>query len=304
MEFPVIPVTIVVHRLRQDWDCCLNRFDCACAESLHDQPYHFYLYQGVLPTMRRAAKLFVFLLLVGLTILFVVFMRLDAIAEAQITENLSRVLGVGVNVEKLDLKQFASRMNIEGLKIDNPEGYTDPQIAVIKDLDVDFTPLSLLQKTIQVQRLEIKTVDLNFEQQLPNNNFQDILKNIEGQSTSAIHRKRHQRGHQAQFSFKDKNFEIDRVAIRDINVQVHLAPLGKIVPLDFLQKDVQVKIPDIELTNLTPANAGQVLEGTLPKILDEVLSTMLSDIVTESPKQMEPGDPKDALEDILKQLPF
>jgi hypothetical protein len=290
--------------------------------------------------MRRAAKLLVFLLLVGLTILFVVFMRLDAIAESQITENLSRVLGVGVNVEKLDLKRFVSQMNIEGLKIDNPEGYTDPQIAVIQDLDVDFTPLSLLQKTIQVQRLEINTVDLNFEQQLPNNNFQDILKNIEGQSTSSrvlpwggiddrvatvqgegatldfdweptaapalrSHQQtRNELEHQAQFSFKNKNFQIDRLAIRNINVKVHIAPLGKIVPLDFLQKNLEVKIPDIELTDLNQANAGKVLEGTLPKILDEVLSTMLSDIVTESPKQMEAGEPRDVLEDLLKELPF
>ncbi|MCM1981883.1 DUF748 domain-containing protein [Lyngbya confervoides] len=250
--------------------------------------------------MKRLTKILMFLGLGFLITLVIAWFRLEAIAHQALEENLTRVLGVPVHIERLQLQQLAGKAQFDNLEIDNPEGYSANKIVAVQQIDVAFDPWSLFQSTIKIDRLVFQNIRASFEQTLEGNNILEIVNHVKGRSQSW----RIQTPTTAQFNFQDKRFEINQANLKDIQVNVNLNPLGGLIPFGNFSPELEFSIPDIELKQVTSENAQTVLEGTLNDIISDLLSRLAGGITTELPNKMNGAGSKGVIDKVLDVLPF
>lgn len=249
--------------------------------------------------MKRISKILMFIGLLTITAFAVVWFRLDAIAKSSLEESLTNALGVSTEISSLSINKLTGQAHIDDLLIDNPQNYSAEHIFNVKDLDVDFVPLSLLSPTIEISSLKLDDITVNFEQTLRENNILDIVNHVKNPKKQRAQ----SRIVAAQFSFKGKRFEIESVKLANILVNVNLSPLGNLIPFGGLSQEVKVQVPDIDLQNVTSENAQLVLAGTLDEVVSGLLGNLAGGIFDEVPKQMESDDVQGILGDLLDQLP-
>ncbi|MEM9136236.1 MAG: AsmA family protein [Cyanobacteria bacterium P01_F01_bin.42] len=246
--------------------------------------------------------------LVTLTAVAVVWLRIDAIAQDSLEEVLTKELGVPVDISTLSINKLSGTAEIKRLSIQNPSGYSEPNIFQVQQIDVNFAPLSLLQDTIEIQTLKLNQTSVNFEQNLEDNNILQIVNYVKSRkSRRAGQQSKQQDDRQqvsAQFSFKQKRFEIDTVRVSDILVNAQFSPLARLVPLDGLTQTVKVQLPDIELEDVSSDNARAILEGTLEDVVAGLIGNLAGEIFQEMPERMESSQADVLLRDLIKQLPF
>lgn len=102
--------------------------------------------------------------------------------QAQLTQWSGRSITI-----KGDLKwQFFPHLGIKATQVDiaNPEGYSEPQFALVKSLSFKVDTLPLLKRQIQIPEIDIQSAKINLEI-LPNlqNNWSDFAKSKETKST-------------------------------------------------------------------------------------------------------------------------
>lgn len=213
---------------------------------------------------------------IGLGVLWV---RRNAILEASLEQGLTAVTGVQTQIEGVDWRLFSGEVDLDGITLDNPEGFTTPYLVRVDRLEAEFNLSSLLKSTVDVPRLALAGVDLNVEQNLQRNNLAIVIDNF---GSAPSERSQSVDG-------KGILVIINRLIIRDLDVSFKGSALG------LINFDKTLDIQDIDLTDVNSHNAeGKLVSALASAVLNAIFAEIGDDLT---------GDEQLPLEDLPFKVP-
>lgn len=261
--------------------------------------------------MKKAASKIVLGVVVLLVVLIgVAWLMIDHIAKAAIEQGGTRALGVQTRVADVDLSLLGGRFQTQGLRFDNPQGFTAPFLMDMANLRLAVVGSSVFGETIQVNEFAINGLEMNIEQTLQGNNVSVVMDNVKklssgeaaapGTTPAPVEKKE-----------PGKKVKVDHISIRDVVANVVVA-----LPAQQSQK-FTIKVPQIELNDVTSDSASGVGmadltrrvflavvaavlkegQGTLPPFMTQDLSAGLS-----SATQAVGGQAQKMLQDVQGQV--
>ena len=90
-------------------------------------------------------------------------------------------------IEKLSVNPWTARVEVGGLLVGNPEGYSDPRAVELKQFVVDVELFSLLTKVIHVEEVTIRDCFVSYSVGGTNkiDNVKQILQNVKGEPVAS-----------------------------------------------------------------------------------------------------------------------
>ncbi len=92
----------------------------------------------------------------------------NVIAKVVVTSGVKTITGVNLQINSLDVGLLRSRVDIHGLKVQNPAGFTDPVLVDFPEVSVAYDLGSLLGGKIHLEELRVHLREL------------DVIKNAQG----------------------------------------------------------------------------------------------------------------------------
>ena len=189
--------------------------------------------------------------------------NLDSIVKAAIESYGSEATQTSVRVEKVQLELADGSGAISGLTVGNPQGFAAAQAFSLGEIATQIDLKSLSEDVTVIEHIIVRAPEVFFElNEAGNNNLEKLNKNLSsGTSAKSGSSPSKSSGSEPKLIIRKLLFE---------GGSIH----AKVVPLN---KDYDLKLPKIEMTNLggengaTPAEiADQVLKELTAKALAEV----------------------------------
>lgn len=145
----------------------------------------------------------------------------------------AQALKVNVALEEARLQLLRGELELDNLVVDNPEGYTNPHLLNMGRAHIALNTSSLMSDTVEIDKMEFKSVALVIEQKGLSSNLQEIINNLPKSETPA-----------PQEETAGKN-----LLIRDLRVE-EVAVTFKPLPLPGKAGNVTFKLAPIHLTDI------------------------------------------------------
>lgn len=191
----------------------------------------------------------------------------DRALKVGIEKGAAAAMKVGVRVNDVNLKILAGKLNLNGLEIDNPQGYEHKQMLTLGNVFVAVNIRSLMSDTVEIDQIRLDNVNLTIEQKGLSNNLQEILNNLPKSDAPAAP------GDKPAKQLKIKELQINGVAVN-----------AKLLPIPGRADTVTLKIAPITLTNLGGDEKLDVAQ------LTAVILKAIAKGVTEQGKDLLPMD--------------
>lgn len=160
------------------------------------------------------------LVLLGL-VLFLIFP--GPASKLVVEQVVSKILGVQITVESIDLYLLRGRLELRSFTIYNPEGkgYASECAIHLGHVDAEIDPLSVVKgKKIIIRDLTLKDIAINYEADfLFNSNIQDIINNInrlKKEEEAEAKEKEKKTGKKAE----EKGLEIDQFVMENVGLYI------------------------------------------------------------------------------------
>ncbi|MFA7554205.1 MAG: AsmA family protein [Spongiibacteraceae bacterium] len=221
---------------------------------------------------------------------FLVAQNINDLVKVAVEDIGSDVLKTSVSLDSANVKLFENRIQLSGLKIANPPGFSAGNVFEMSDIVVDVELASLLDNLVLVNEISIDGARISAEQKGINTNFQALMNNIDsGDKTE-----------QVPVSSPDDE---DSSTPIDILVRVDLFSFSNSSMAVTTEKwgAQEVSIPTIALRNIG-GNAGLPPEQLAPAILKPLIK-QLNTVLKKRVQELLEGKAKEKLkekEDELK----
>ena len=160
-----------------------------------------------------------------------------AIVKAGVESAATKSLGVVVNIDDIDISILKSDLEINGLIVNNPPGYTNKNLLELNQGYVKTSIASLLDDTVRIKKFKLDGINLVIEQKALSNNLHDIIKSLPTKDKQ-----------ESETETAGKKLHIDDLEITNIKVKVKLLPIpGK-------RDMVDINLEPIRMSNLGSDN--------------------------------------------------
>jgi hypothetical protein len=274
--------------------------------------------------MKLLIKLVVVLVVLVVLGVGVVVYAIDAIARAGIERGATYALGVETKLASADVSIRSGRFEMGGLRVANPEGFTDPQFMHLDTGGVEVALGSLRQETVELPVLHLGGIGVNVERSGGKANYDVIIANLKRFETGGGAPETGG-GTADPDAGGGKKFIIREIVISDVGVNARLAPVGgeltKVsATIDEIRlKDVGSETGGAAMAEITsiivkaifaamihadilPADMLKDLDGALDQLED--LKSLGVDVLTETSGQLKSvgDDGGKVLEDVGKEI--
>ncbi|MEI6427360.1 MAG: hypothetical protein WCO45_03065 [Pseudanabaena sp. ELA607] len=226
-----------------------------------------------------------FILLAIVTAVIVVALNIGTVLKPSIETNLTALLGTPVKISNLSVDLWQGKITIDGLTVQNPSGYRNPLLMRVGQIQMQVEWKSMIGDTLHLQELAIKSISIDMEQKLPNNNLLDVIKNLQKPSPS-------------QPSAPEKKIKIDRFSLDNFQIRAQLNQFGVNLA------SVNAEISSLRLTDVgSNSDQGILMREAVSQILLEALTKTLKQnntVVARELLRLLPQPPKPA----IPQLPI
>ncbi len=223
------------------------------------------LFNKAIALLRKAIWL---IILAGLALGLVVYLNLDTVVKTAVEQTLTKSLAVPTTLTKVDSKPWDGYLELSGLAMANPGGFSAPQFLEVQNLTVQLQPHTLLFDRIEIEKFELKGVSIDIEQQFPRNNVLEIF-------TSAEEHK------QGTHSGQEKKFNLRSATIDNISVNLRLVQFGIVL------RSFSATLPKVNLQNLNSENyQGLLMSEVFTKIVSSTLEDVVEQNKTNIPQQI------------------
>lgn len=198
---------------------------------------------------------------VMVAVVLVLWMRsnLDGWVRAAIEHHGSRIVGVAVRVESVELQPLQGRGVIRGLTVANPEGFTDAHAVKVAQLELVLETATLTQAVVRIQKIAIQAPELYVERKAGGTNFDVLQRNAKRHAANA--------GGDPKTDSPGPRFIIDTFRVVRPTAQARADVLGPVV--------VPVALGDVSL-NAIGAQRGGV---TATELTNEIVNAVVRDLV-------------------------
>ena len=204
----------------------------------------------------------VILAIVVLVILAVaiVWLAINPIAKNAVEGGASKTLGVQTSLESIKVSPLSGRVLMNDLNISNPEGFVSVSLMNAGRFEIEVAPASLFSDTVEIRKFELDGLEMHIEQKLPFSNVAKIMDNIKKSSAD-----------KEQTASDGKKVKADLILIKNVEAYFHLLPGTSKAGV------VKVKVPQLELKNVSSENKGNVTSQLISQLFPALLSSILSE---------------------------
>jgi len=237
--------------------------------------------------MKGLGKRVVVIAVAAIIALGIVWFNLDRIVKNRVERDLTTALQTSATIDKLRLNPLRGTLAIQSLTIANPPGFTAPNLMTTQRIQLQFKPLSLFAKTLEITQLTVQNTEVTFEQQQLRNNLVIATSKLEDAQTQK------DRG--------DRRLQIGTVTIQRTTAHVSASLLGQ------KSAELTIDLPDISLQTVTSENVnGMVISELIRTLFTRILNAILQEGTSKLPNftNLIPPQFRDNLPDFLKQFPL
>ena len=240
--------------------------------------------------MKRAVKIVGGVVLVLVLLLVGVFFWIDHIARVGVEKGATFALGVQTTLARMSIGVFSGEAGMSQLNVRNPAGFDTPHFLELGNGNVAVSLGSLMDDTVVVPELTLSSLNMNLERKGGKANYQVILDGLKRFDTKedappSAPQDNAEAG-------EGKKFVIRHVAIKDVDVQVDLLPVGGELTR------VPLRIERIELNDVGSDSVNGVQLAELTGILIKAILTS----VVEKGGNLIPADIAGELNQGLEEL--
>ncbi len=202
-------------------------------------------------------------------------------------------LKVGVSLQDVNLSLLSGKLELAGLKVENPAGYQHPEFLTIAKAAVALRVGSLLSHTVEIRKIQFDDIQLTLEQKnLTTNNLQEILNSLpksEKEASKVEEKSQAQSG---------KKLHIQEVTINEVQVKVKLLPIpGKADTITLRLNPIVMKdlgsdkpIDTAQLSvEILKAIAGGITEQGKDLLPMDIINSIGQGLAKEGQKVLEMG---------------
>jgi hypothetical protein len=175
-----------------------------------------------------------------------------------------------VKVEDVSISIFSGQATIKQFFLGNPKGFKSAQAMKVASIYVDIDEGSITKNPIIINKIEIIAPEITYEKIKDSDNFQAILKNVQG---SAKEDGKSEKKSDAGKDKKSKKIIINDVIIKQGKVHLTMAALAG--------KEITAPLPDIHLTDIGKKTNGATAAQAFEKIFASLYSNISADAVTK-----------------------
>jgi uncharacterized protein involved in outer membrane biogenesis len=205
------------------------------------------------------------LILLGIVLIVLivggVFHYIDRVAKAGVETGATYALGVNTTLDGMNVGVLKGRVDMSKLSVANPSGYKSSHFLKLGDGRLAVSLGTLMQDKVVVPELTFSDVRLYLERKGGKANYQAILDNLKKFETK-------QKTDPAKEK-QGKKFLIETIAIRDVQVEVAVLPIGGSLT------NIPVTIDQIKLENVgSDSDKGVVLADVADIIIKAILKSV------------------------------
>lgn len=210
-------------------------------------------------TFIKIAAVLIILVVILFVALFAFGMsQLDAIVKAAIERGGTYATQTTTTVDSVELGVFDGTFAMEGLQIDNPEGFTSEHFLKLGSTAVEIDPQSIANDTIEIPTVAFNNIDVVLDKGNDPSNYNTILNSLKRFESSDTKTAPENSG--------GKTIAIDSLTLNNIDIRVANMP-----GVSLLTGDIAIQIPSIELKDI-----GKDKPMTAAEITNLVIKTVLT----------------------------
>jgi hypothetical protein len=216
--------------------------------------------------MKKLIKLVVLLVVVVVGLLVAGVFYIDSIAKRAVEKGGTYALGVNTSLRKADVRILSGEFTLNGLRVDNPQGYDADHFLRLGEGDVAISLTSLREDVVRLPTLKLATLDVNLQKKDGKANYQVILDNLKKLSSDRP---------------AEQKYVIDTVDLRRITVHVNALGQNLDVPIDRIRlKNVGSAegADGLPMAELMGVIVKAVFEAVIQKAGDVIPADVLTDL--------------------------
>lgn len=179
-----------------------------------------------------------------------------------------------VTVEAVDLSLLTGSAKIKSLDVADPAGYKTPDAISVGTVAVGIDPMSVFSKKVVIHSIRIESPEINFEGGLTGNNLSQLLDNVKASGGNSATPASTNAPAAQPASSSSKKLEVDDLLITGAKAQVILTSP--------VQRQVNVTLPDIHLTDLGKGDDGITAQDLTQQILSAITAATLETAAKEA----------------------
>lgn len=226
----------------------------------------------------KIGKIFLWLagiavMLVGLTVLIITLL-LGRIVKAGVNTYGPQITGTEVQLADASVSIIGGSATLSGLRIGNPSGWGDGDLASLGHIHLDLDPMSLMGETIVIEDLDIAAPVFRYEAKSGTSNVNELLAYVE-KAIGAM-------GGDGSASEPDAPPEETGEAAATSIAVGHFGLRGGKVTIILPDRTIEATLPDIDMRDL-----GSPEQGLTPGQLSmQISKRVLTDIATVAAKAL------------------
>jgi uncharacterized protein involved in outer membrane biogenesis len=197
---------------------------------------------------------------------------LDSSITAAVNKKGPALTGTTVSLKDTKFSPLTGRLQLYGLIVGNPEGFTTPDAVRFSRLTLKLKPLSLLSRVIVIEEILIDAPEITYEIGAGDSNLSRIEKNISGERPSVSAppgpgaEPRREPAARQRKKKDPRKFQIDQLVIR--NGRVHLSATL------LHGARATIPLPPIQIDGIGKERGGATLSESITLILKSVADTV------------------------------
>lgn len=216
--------------------------------------------------------IFLLILLVIIGGIYFVFANLEGIVKTAVNKYGSEVTGTEVKLDGFGLSLLKGEVQLKGLTVANPKGYTKPYLFSLDRVFVKLDIKSLTTDTIVVNEITIEAPEMTYEMlSITRNNITDILKNVEANTKSSepeavkpVEEKKVEKADK-KADKPAKKIVIDKVSINGVKLDAHVQIMGK-------SASKALVLPNVLIKDIGKGNKETNIVDASVRIMKEILT--------------------------------
>lgn len=221
-------------------------------------------------------RIFFGLLAVIVVALAIVWCSLETIVKKAVNKYGSEITGTEVSLQGFSLSPLSGSVSVKGLTVANPANYKSANLLSLGGVSVKIDMKSLSGNTIVVEDITIEKPVITYEMlSLTQNNIKQLQANIAKNTASGSDNKA-EKPKKEEAKAKSEGAS-KQVVIRKVTVKEGELKAVSNIPGD--KGLVDVKLPEIILTDIGGQKKSENVVASVTKILNKILTTASQTVV-------------------------
>lgn len=186
---------------------------------------------------------------------------IDSIARRGIEGGATYALMVPTSLDKADVGVFSGSFSMQGLTVDNPEGYSRDHFLTLDSGGVQVALGTLTRDVVELPELTLTGVEVSLLREGGKSNYGTILENLKRFESGKADPKTREPG---------KKFVIRKLEIRNVKAHVSLLPVGGEATT------AEVIVPEIVMTDVGSDGSGVSLGQVTNIVLKAIIASLVN----------------------------